>query len=77
MPEAMAKGKVSFTGAEQQFIDHYKLSAKVVINAIADVDYLVNELSLLIENPNEIIAIGKARAYRKKSMIISRFLNGT
>jgi hypothetical protein len=30
--EAMAKGKVVL-GAEQQFIDHYKLSAKVVINA--------------------------------------------
>ena len=65
--EAMAKGKVVFTGAEQQFIEHYKLSAKVVINAIADVDYLVNELSLLIENPNEIIAIGqRARAFIEK-----------
>lgn len=65
--EAMAKGKVVFTGAEQQFIEHYNLSAKVAINAIADVDYLLKELSFLIENPNEIIAIGKrARAFIEK-----------
>jgi glycosyltransferase involved in cell wall biosynthesis len=65
--EAMAKGKVVFTGAEQQFIAHYKLAEKVAINAIADVGYLVNELSFLIENPNEIIAIGKrARAFIEK-----------
>ncbi|SEA02145.1 Glycosyl transferases group 1 [Flavobacterium gillisiae] len=65
--EAMAKGKVVFTGAEHLFMEHYKLTEKVAVNAIADVDYLVNELSLLIENPNEIIAIGKrARAFIKK-----------
>lgn len=65
--EAMAKGKVVFTGAEQQFMTYYKLTEKIAINAIADVDYLVNELSFLIENPNEIIAIGKrARAFIEK-----------
>jgi glycosyltransferase involved in cell wall biosynthesis len=65
--EAMAKGKVVFTGAEQQFMAHYKLTDRVAINAIADVDYLVNELSFLIQNPNEIIAIGKrARAFIEK-----------
>jgi hypothetical protein len=48
---------VWFYGRGTAIHEHYKLSAKVVINAIADVDYLVNELSLLIENPNEIIAI--------------------
>jgi glycosyltransferase involved in cell wall biosynthesis len=65
--EAMAKGKVVFTGVEQQFMTHYKLTEKIAINAIADVDYLVNELSFLIENPNEIIAIGKrARAFIEK-----------
>jgi glycosyltransferase involved in cell wall biosynthesis len=65
--EAMAKGKVVFTGAEHLFMKHYKLTEKVAINAIADVDYLVNELSFLIENPNEIIAIGKrARAFIEK-----------
>jgi len=57
--EAMAKGKVVFTGAEIEFEDYYKLSEKVAVNALPDVDYLVNELSYLIENPNEIIVIGK------------------
>lgn len=65
--EAMAKGKVVFTGAEDDFVNYYKLKERVCINAIPDVDYLVNELSYLIENPNEIIAIGKrARAFVEK-----------
>ncbi len=57
--EAMAKGKVVFTGAEKEFEEYYKLSEKVAINALPDVDYLVSELSFLIENPTEILAIGK------------------
>ncbi|MBZ4034435.1 glycosyltransferase [Flavobacterium sp. 17A] len=62
--EAMAKGKVVFTGAENEFSAYYNLSEKVCINAIPDVNYLVKELSFLIENPEEITAIGKrARAF--------------
>jgi hypothetical protein len=62
--EGMAKGKVVFTGAEKEFTARYNLSEKVCINAIPDVDYLVKELSFLIENQDEIIAIGKrARAF--------------
>ncbi|WP_166919396.1 glycosyltransferase [Flavobacterium poyangense] len=62
--EAMAKSKVVFTGAETEFTAYYKITERVCINAIPDVDYLVNELSFLIENPQEIIAIGKrARAF--------------
>ena len=57
--EAMAKGKVVFTGAEKEFEKYYKINEKVAINALPDVDYLVTELTYLIENPNEIIAIGK------------------
>ena len=65
--EAMAKGKVVFTGAEKEFTAYYNLTERVCINALPDVDYLVNELSFLIENPNEIIAIGKrARAFIEK-----------
>ena len=65
--EAMAKGKVVFTGAENEFYKEYNLTEKVAINALPDVDYLVNELSFLIENPNEIIAIGKrARVFVEK-----------
>jgi glycosyltransferase involved in cell wall biosynthesis len=57
--EAMAKGKVVFTGAEKEFEKHYNLTEKVAINALPDVDYLVSELDYLIENPSEIQAIGK------------------
>ncbi|MFC6877476.1 glycosyltransferase [Flavobacterium myungsuense] len=57
--EAMAKGKVVFTGAETEFVNHYKLSERVAINAIPDVTYLVKELSFLIENPKEIKAISE------------------
>lgn len=57
--EAMAKGKAVFTGAETEFRKYYNLSKKVCINAIPEVDYLVRELSFLIENPDEIIAISK------------------
>jgi glycosyltransferase involved in cell wall biosynthesis len=65
--EAMAKGKVVFTGAESEFTEHYNISERVCVNAIADVNYLVNELSFLIENPQEIIAMGKrARAFIEK-----------
>lgn len=65
--EAMAKGKVVFTGAETEFMTHYNLSENVAINALPDVDYLVEQLSYLIENPNEIIAMGKrARQFIEK-----------
>jgi hypothetical protein len=48
-------------------MSHYNLSENVAINALPDVDYLVNQLSFLIENPNEIIAIGKrARSFIEK-----------
>lgn len=57
--EAMAKGKVVFTGAEQEFLDFYHLQEnEVVINALPDVDDLVQKLSFLIENPKEITKIG-------------------
>lgn len=65
--EAMAAGKVVFTGAEKEFTDYYNLSEKVAVNTLPDVDYLVNELSYLIENPDEIITISKqARAFIQK-----------
>lgn len=58
--EAMARGKVVFTGAETEFLNHYYLHEdEVAINALADVNYLVDKLSYLIENPTEIERIGK------------------
>ncbi|KAF2081898.1 glycosyltransferase family protein [Flavobacterium sharifuzzamanii] len=65
--EAMAKGKVVFTGAENDFTEYYKITERVCVNALPDVHYLVQELSFLIENPDEIIAMGKrARAFVEK-----------
>lgn len=65
--EAMAKGKVVFTGAEKEFTEQYQLTERVAINAMPDVTDLVNELSSLIENPQEIIEIGKrARTFIEK-----------
>ena len=62
--EAMAKGKVVFTGAEIEFYKQYNLTRKVAINALDNVNYLVEELSDLIDNPKQIIEIGQnARAF--------------
>lgn len=66
--EAMAKGKVVFTGAESEFETHYNLTEKVAINALPNVEYLVQELTYLIENPEEITKIGKnARLFIEKT----------
>ncbi len=66
--EAMAKGKVVFTGAEKEFLDYYGLEKnEVCINALPDVDSLVAELENLIQNPEEIIRIGEnARKFVEK-----------
>ena len=62
--EAMAKGKVVFTGAENEFYEYYKLTEPIAVNALPDVDYLIERLSFLIENPSEIAAIGnRARKF--------------
>ena len=57
--EAMAKGKVVFTGAEIEFMQHYGLSERVAINALPDAEAIAEELSQLIENPTEIAAISE------------------
>lgn len=66
--EAMAKGKVVFTGAEQEWLQYYELEEDAVaINALPDVDFLVKKLSWLIENPEKIIEVSKnARAFVEK-----------
>lgn len=63
--EAMAKGKVVFSGAETDFLKHYKLKEnEVLINATDDVNDMVAKLSLLIENPDQLEVISKnARAF--------------
>ena len=66
--EAMAKGKVVFTGAETEFLKYYNLQEdQVAINALPDVNYLVEKLSFLIENPDKLKEIGKnARNFIEK-----------
>ncbi|OMP30235.1 glycosyltransferase [Mangrovimonas sp. DI 80] len=63
--EAMAKGKVVFTGAEQEWLDHYGLEKDTVaINALPDPISLAEKLEWLIENPENILTISKnARAF--------------
>lgn len=66
--EAMAKGKVVFTGAEKEWRETYEyLEDEVCINALPDVDYLVEKLRKLINTPEEIKRIGsQARAHVEK-----------
>ena len=63
--EAMAAGKVVFTGAEEEFLTHYKLQEdEVCINALPDVDALAEKLIGLIQNQMKIIEIGnRARRF--------------
>lgn len=62
--EAMAAGKAVFTGAETEFTQYYKLTESVAVNALPDANAIASELAFLIENPDEIVAIGKrARAF--------------
>ncbi len=58
--EAMAKGKVVFTGAEKEFLDYYNLTEdEVAINALPDAQKIAEKLIWLIENPSKIIEISK------------------
>lgn len=52
--EAMAKGKVVFTGASPDFERYYDLPQAVAIHTLADVEAITNSLSFLIENPKKI-----------------------
>lgn len=66
--EAMAKGKVVFTGAETEFLNQYQLQEdEVCINALPNENEIAAKLSLLIEHPEKIIAISKnARNFIEK-----------
>ena len=78
--EAMAGGKVVFTGAESEFTAHYNLDQPVNVNAIPDALKIALDLSHLIENPSEIVRIGeRAREFILKEheykMIAQRYLD--
>ena len=58
--EAMALGKVVFTGAEIEWAEYYKLEEDTVaINALPDVSKITDKLSWLIENPIHLENISK------------------
>ncbi len=58
--EAMARGKVVFTGAENVFIERYKLEKKsVAINAVPDARKMADALCELIESPERMAEISK------------------
>src|SRR5690606_9416910 len=55
--EAMARGKVVFTGAETVFTDYYNLEETVAINAVPDATVMAARLCELIESPEKIAEI--------------------
>lgn len=58
--EGMAKGKVVFTGAEQEWLDYYGLEADTVaINALPEAEKIAEKLAMLIEQPEKIQRISK------------------
>lgn len=65
--EAMAKGKVVFTGAEKVFVEHYQLNNEVAINAIPDAQYIAKQLERFILDPSLIRIVGdNARRFIEK-----------
>ena len=66
--EAMAKGKVVFTGAETEFLKQYQLQEdEVCINALPNETEIATKLSFLIEHPEKMIKISKnARNFIEK-----------
>jgi hypothetical protein len=53
--EAMAKGKVVFTGAEQEWLNYYNIEEDTIaINALPDAEKIAKKLEWLITNPKKI-----------------------
>ncbi len=58
--EAMAKGKVVFTGAEKEWLDYYHLEENTIaFNALPNPRLIANKLEWLLRNPKKIIEISK------------------
>jgi len=78
--EAMAKGKVVFTGAEKEFEEYYNLDKPVAINALPDTQDIVKKLEDLILHPEKITEIGNnAKAFilehHHYKMVAEKYLN--
>lgn len=78
--EAMAKGKVVFTGAEQEWLDYYNIKENdIAINALPDKMKIAAKLEWLILNPEKILEISRnARAFIEREhdyvMIADKYL---
>ncbi|WP_296380985.1 glycosyltransferase [Winogradskyella sp.] len=58
--EAMAKGKVVFTGAEKEWEGYYNVEEDtIVINALPNAEAIALKLESLIKNPEKLIKISK------------------
>ena len=58
--EAMALGKIVFTGAEKEWVEFYNIKEdSIAINALPDISKIVEKLSWLIENPMQLKSISK------------------
>ena len=79
--EAMAKGKVVFTGAETEFLDQYQLQEdEVCINSLPDENEIAKKLSFLIEHSEKIKEISRnSRNFIEKEhdfkVIAEKYLN--
>lgn len=79
--EAIAKGKVVFTGAEQEWLEFYHLKEDTVaINALPDAEKIAEKLEWLINNPDKIVEISQnARAFIEREhhyiKIAEKYLN--
>ena len=67
--EAMAIGKVVFTGAEKEWLELYNIKENsVAINALPDHTKIIESLELLINNPSKIMEISaNAREFIEKN----------
>ncbi|MEY8847529.1 glycosyltransferase [Psychroserpens sp. XS_ASV72] len=58
--EAMAKGKIVFTGAEKEWLEHYNLKEdSVAINALPDAEKIADKLDWLIQHQETMLQISK------------------
>ncbi|MGB0789636.1 MAG: glycosyltransferase, partial [Marinirhabdus sp.] len=78
--EAMAKGKVVFTGAETEFKNYYGLTKTVAVNALPDAQKIAGALGELIENPSKIEKIAAnarnfIKAHHDHIVVAGRYLS--
>lgn len=77
--EAMLQGKVVFCGGSQLYLNAHDLESVPVIDARPDVDYLVEQLSDLIDHSDSILSMGIAARnhiiyHHESVMIAQRYL---